>query len=96
MTCAEYASLLLCRGGGYGPRWEESFGLFADWAAVNNTGAGEACCTCGGGIKRAGCLSPLATNWDSTSLVHDGSCAYPREGCADSVAANFLADYLCC
>ena len=92
-TCADYVAQGFCDGCGYGPGWNTAFlGVFDDWAAENSTGAGTACCACGGGTKREGCMSPIALNWDPIALVDDGSCTFGFEGCADSAASNYQPD----
>ena len=93
LTCGDYVAQGYCDGCGYGPGWSTAlFGVFDDWAAENSTGAGTACCACGGGTKREGCLSPMALNWDPIALVDDGSCIFGFHGCADSAASNYQPD----
>ena len=49
-TCAEYAALRWCAAGTYGATWQHTaWGGFELWARPGSTGAGEACCQCGGG-----------------------------------------------
>lgn len=38
---------------------------------------------------RRGCIVPIALNYDSLALVHDGTCIYPVEGCTDPLAVNY-------
>jgi len=48
-----------------------------------------------------GCTDPLATNYDPTATVDDGTCVYPT-GCIDPTAANYnpnpgvVSDGTCC
>ena len=39
----------------------------------------------------SGCTDPLATNYDATATVDDGSCVYPIPGCTDPLASNYNA-----
>ena len=56
------------------------------------------CATVAGARRRldgsnatAGCIDPIAANFDSIAVSNDGSCAYNIQGCADSTALNYLS-----
>ena len=56
------------------------------------------CATVAGARRRldgsnttAGCIDPIAANFDSSAVTNDGSCAYSIQGCADSTALNYLS-----
>ena len=37
----------------------------------------------------SGCTDPLATNYDASATIDDGSCVYPVSGCTDPLATNY-------
>ena len=41
-----------------------------------------------GQLSILGCTDPLATNYDSTATIDDGSCIYAMPGCSDPLACN--------
>ena len=91
--CFTHSSNNLCTDGTYGQAWLPSFGTFASWKNSAGVDAGMACCACGGGnIRGAGCLSPIATNYDPIALRSDGSCTFKLFGCTDPAASNHQAD----
>ena len=45
----------------------------------------------GGVVSVSGCTDPLATNYDPTATVDDGSCIAPVYGCTDPLATNYYA-----
>jgi len=91
VDCATYAATLLCEDGTYGPRWSPLFGTFAYWSNSNNMHPGVACCECGGGNLRIGCMSPVATNYDSDATFGGGVCTYAFYACTDPTAHNYVS-----
>ena len=49
LTVTVTLTLTRCAAGTYGAAWKPAWGGFELWARPGSTGAGEACCQCGGG-----------------------------------------------
>ena len=87
--CQTYEASLLCQGSTYGPSWSPLFGTFAAWENSQGMHPGVACCACGGGNLRVGCMAPVAKNYDGLATF-GGLCTYAFFGCTDSAANNYV------
>jgi hypothetical protein len=93
-----------CLNGGYGPGWQQSDGVFADWA-VGGVDAAQACCACGGGSIAAAafgaCLACEAGTFKAT-VSNSLACApcdgrlfsqIPAANACEQCPANSTGDF---
>ena len=70
------------------------FAAFAEKHNASTSTINTPCLDCIGPLPVTptyGCTDPLASNYDPSATVDDGSCTYPTPGCTDPLALNYNA-----